>query len=256
MGLPTELELLIKSRPVGYTMKEFFSFSNLAQWLLVVFVSTPVGAGHAQEYEPYLEVVEKDSRFSIEAEDTSLTTILTELGSKAGFRIQDSGAQRPKVTSFQVKDATLETTLRKLLATTNHLIVYSGDGAKKMEAGQIDTIILMGTAKRKRPANPTSVSLAGPGGTTENTQDTRSLKADRRPEAASGDEFPEEELDDQEWSDAELARELAENPEMLSELDDDYVTQVEADSAVALPSGPNRSSATMAAEEIRKQEVP
>lgn len=233
-------------------MRDFSPVPTLLRWMMVLLMATPLGAARAQEYEPYLEIVQKDSRFSVDAGDTSLERILKTLGEKAGFRVQDSGATRPKITSFQVEDATLETTLRKLLAKTNHLIVYSADGAKRMEAGRIETIILMGVAERRKTSKSVPASLAGPGGAARNAENDRRTQKKRPPDTLATDDFSEEELDEEEWDEEELVRQLADDPEMLAEFDDD-AEQIEADSAVAVPNGPGRPSAILAAEELRRQ---
>jgi len=117
----------------------------------------------AESHGIFLEVSKSDAGFTIEAEDATLPQVLSALGEKAGFAVQDTGAQRPPIPVFEVRDATLETALRQLLGTANHLIVYRGGSAGKIEDGAIEKIVLLSPGKRERVAGGPVSSLAGPG---------------------------------------------------------------------------------------------
>lgn len=134
--------------------------SNLL--LGVASVSLACTAVRAQGYGPYLEVSKTEAGFTVEAEDASLPQVLSALGEKAGFTVHDSGAERPLMPVFEVRDATLEATLRRLLGSSNHLIVYRGDRQGKIEDGSIEKIVLLSPGKREPVSERLNSSLAGP----------------------------------------------------------------------------------------------
>ncbi|MDG2303500.1 MAG: hypothetical protein P8R42_02410 [Candidatus Binatia bacterium] len=128
----------------------------------IALVAIPARVATAQGYGPFLEVSKTETGFSIEAEGATLPQVLSAIGEEAGFKVQDSGAERPPIDEFQVRDATLEATLRQLLGTSNHLIVYRGGTNEKIEAGSVEKIILLSPSKRVRAADRPASSLAGP----------------------------------------------------------------------------------------------
>ncbi len=110
----------------------------------------------------YLEVSKTDAGFTVEAEQATLPQVLSAIGAKAGFAVQDSGAERPAIPLFEVRDATLESTLRQLLGTSNHVIVYRGGAGAPIADGNVEKIILLSPGKRERVADRPTSSLAGP----------------------------------------------------------------------------------------------
>ena len=123
---------------------------------LIAFSSAEI----ASAYEIFLEVSRTEAGFTVDAEDANLLQILQALGREAGFSVRDSGASHPPIDLFEVKDASLDTTLRKLLGNANHLILYRGDPGKKV----IDKVILLSPGEKRAPARSNVSSLAGPGG--------------------------------------------------------------------------------------------
>lgn len=127
---------------------------------------SPVLAGA----NPFLEVKKTADGYTVEAENTTLPQVLSALGEQAGFSVQDSGAVRPPIPFFEANDATLESMLRRLLVSTNHLIVYRGkSNQREIAEGSIERIVLLSPVERRQapPQQPGAAtsSLAGPPGT-------------------------------------------------------------------------------------------
>lgn len=131
--------------------------------VLVTSLACTFAAPPAARSQPaYLEVSKTDAGFTVEAEQATLPQVLSAIGAKAGFAVQDSGAERPAIPLFEVRDATLESTLRQLLGTSNHVIVYRGDAGAPIADGNVEKIILLSPGKRERVADRPTSSLAGP----------------------------------------------------------------------------------------------
>jgi hypothetical protein len=129
-------------------------------------LSRPVAAGA----NPFLEVKKTAGGYTVEAENTTLPQVLSALGEQAGFSVQDSGAVRPPIPFFEANDATLESMLRRLLVSTNHLIVYRGKTNREIAEGSIERIVLLSPVERRQAPPPqpgagATSSLAGPPGT-------------------------------------------------------------------------------------------
>lgn len=129
----------------------------------IALAAIPARVATAQGYGPFLEVSKTETGFTVEAEGATLPQVLSAIGEEAGFKVQDSGAERPPIDEFEVRDATLEATLRQLLGKSNHLIVYRGGTKEKIEAGSVEKVILLSPIKRVRVADRPASSLAGPG---------------------------------------------------------------------------------------------
>ncbi|MFP6665456.1 MAG: hypothetical protein VCC00_14790 [Deltaproteobacteria bacterium] len=96
----------------------------------------------------FLEVTRSEAGFTVDAEDLPVVRILRAIGEQAGFEVHDPTGGGEELEFFEVEDLPLETTLRQLLARTNHLIVYRGGAKEKMAVGTIEKIILL------RPNDP------------------------------------------------------------------------------------------------------
>lgn len=154
-------------------------------------VCAGAGSAFSQGFGPVLHVNRTEAGFTIESEGATLPQLLTAIGQEAGFSVQDTsgGAGRAPIPFFAVQDATLESTLRKLLGTSSHLIVYRGGSGTRIEDGNVEKIVLLSQNERERKADVGTSSLAGPPGTqaparTWNTRRTRrSARPDGEPRA-------------------------------------------------------------------------
>ncbi len=163
----------------------------------------------------FLEVSRSESGFTVEAEDTPLPAVLTAIGKHAGFTVQDSRAERPPLSVFEVRDATLETTLRRLLANSNHLIIYRGGASGLIVDGSIERIVLLSPTQRS-PAAPSEISsLAGPGGTAKPRWQAYAKPGSPRRYGASREPATDEEFEDEE----EFAEEDSLDDEFEAELE-------------------------------------
>jgi hypothetical protein len=139
--------------------------------LLAGLVPATATSSSAQAYgNPFLEVKKTASGYTVEAENATLPQVLSALGAQAGFSVQDSGAMRPPIPFFEASDASLESMLRRLLESTNHLIVYrGGTDQREITEGSIDRIVLLSPVERRQTppsgGGATTSSLAGPPGT-------------------------------------------------------------------------------------------
>lgn len=138
-------------------MKRFLS--SLSVTILAASAAAPA---HAQRF---LEVSKSDSGYTVEAEAVTLPEVLTAIGRHAGFTVHDSSPDREPIDVFEVEDATLESTLRQLLGTSNHLMVYRGGAEGQIRDGMVEKIVLLSPGNRERPTKPVVTSLAGPAGT-------------------------------------------------------------------------------------------
>lgn len=130
-------------------------------------VGVDAKSARGQAYGPFLEVTKTDDVFTVEAEGATLPQVLSAIGEKAGFSVQDTsgGANRQPIPVFEVRDASLESTLRQLLGTSNHLIVYRGGNAGRIADGSVEKIVLLSESERERVSGSGTSSLAGPPGT-------------------------------------------------------------------------------------------
>ena len=204
-------------------MKRFLS--SLSVTILAASAAVPA---HAQRF---LEVSKSDSGYTVEAEAVTLPEVLTAIGRHAGFTVHDSSPDREPIDVFEVEDATLESTLRQLLGTSNHLMVYRGGAEGQIRDGMVEKIVLLSPGNRERPTKPVVTSLAGPAG----TERARTAAAPPAPAPVMGGEEADAPLDPDEYSadaDAQLVY-----GEALQALEEERIEQVgieEADDVAEL----------------------
>ncbi len=196
---------------------------RLLSLAVIACVGFNAAPARAQEHTVFLEVSKSADGFTVEAEDATLPQLLAAIGAKAGFSVQDSGAQRPPIPVFEVRDASLESTLRQLLGTSNHLIVYRGGSQGKIVDGGVEKVVLLSPGKRERVADRPISSLAGPPGAV-----APPARANR---AASTDEAPTAiELGDTKDFDAEAeAQEQLVYGESLQDMEQQMIDQLGVD---------------------------
>jgi len=190
-------------------------------------------AAFGQGYDPFLEVSKTEAGFTVEAEGATLPQVLGAIGAEAGFTVQDTGAGAPRdpIPTFQVRDATLESTLRQLLGTSNHLIVYRG-AAGKIRDGNVERIVLLSSGKRERVADRPISSLAGPPGTEAPPRTARARTSSGPVAPDDGDVAPDDASPDATGQDFEQQEEeqLARG-EALQEMEYDAIEQMDVDPA-------------------------
>lgn len=189
----------------------------------------------AQGYDPFLEVSKSEAGFTVEAEDATLPQVLAAIGAEAGFTVQDSGAGAPRepIPAFQVRDATLESTLRQLLGTANHLIVYRG-AAGKIRDGNVERIVLLSQGERERVADRPTSSLAGPPGTEAPARTARTRISPRQMEPGDEDLALEEDSPDAQAAAEDFERQEEEQlarGEALEEMEYDTIERMGVDAA-------------------------
>lgn len=105
--------------------------------------------------------------YSVDASQTNVVQVLTEVGQHAGFTVEAPDSFNSPIT-LSLQDAPLDQLLRRVLRDENYIIVYRGGVEKTTISGEgIDKIFLLSPAaagQPPRPAGPAGVSpLAGPG---------------------------------------------------------------------------------------------
>lgn len=104
--------------------------------------------------------------YSVDASQTNVVQVLTEMGQHAGFTVEAPDTFNSPIT-LSLQDAPLDQVLRRVLRDENYIIVYRGGVQKKTISGEgIDKIFLLSpaTAQANKPAAANGASpLAGPG---------------------------------------------------------------------------------------------
>ena len=104
--------------------------------------------------------------YSVDASQTNVVQVLTEMGQHAGFTVEAPDTFNSPIT-LSLQDAPLDQVLRRVLRDENYIIVYRGGVQKTTISGEgIDKIFLLSpaTAQANKPAAANGASpLAGPG---------------------------------------------------------------------------------------------
>ena len=139
--------------------------------MLAVLASHASPDAYAQGEGPRLAVERNEDRYTVVADQVEVARALRAVGERAGFLVVDSASRVVTVEAVEVNDASLEVVLGRLLANSNHLIVYRSEADRVLESGAISKIILLSAPDRATPRSAAAVpggaagktsSLAGP----------------------------------------------------------------------------------------------
>jgi len=104
--------------------------------------------------------------YSVDAAETNIVQVLTEVGRHAGFSVEAPDSFHSPLT-LSLQDVPLDQVLRRVLRHENYIIVYRGGVQKTAISGEkIDKIFLLSSASGQaaKPAGAAGASpLAGPG---------------------------------------------------------------------------------------------
>jgi hypothetical protein len=104
--------------------------------------------------------------YSVDAAQTNVVQVLTEVGQHAGFTVEAPDSFNSPIT-LSLQDAPLDQLLRRVLRNENYIIVYRGGVQKATISGEaIDKIFLLSpaTGQGPHPVAAGASPLAGPGG--------------------------------------------------------------------------------------------
>lgn len=142
-----------------------------SRWLLaaaaVLLCAPGAGAQEAPHEDESPKVVSRTTAgYSVDAYETDIVQLLSEVGTHAGFDVTAADGVRSPIT-LTLQDASLEELLRRVLRNENYVIVYKGGVRKSAISGDaIDRIFLLTPASDQsvRAGPVAGVSpLAGPG---------------------------------------------------------------------------------------------
>ena len=105
-----------------------------------------------------LDVDYRPPRLSVEASGLTLAEILSAIGAKVGFTVEDAGAPSGTVT-VSIHGASVEDVLRQLLRGTNHSVLYLQEASPG--STPIDKVVLLGAPGERQQGTAGVAPAAG-----------------------------------------------------------------------------------------------